>query len=76
MSAIFSACALFYVLCFVATTVALAADSVPSTSLRSERVALSVADSMTDDERILTTIAAPTVPASAAKPASKVAHAA
>jgi hypothetical protein len=76
MSAIFSACALFYVLSFVATIVALAADSIPSTSLRSERASFSLADSMTDDERILTTVAAPAVPVSASNRESKIAHAA
>jgi hypothetical protein len=59
MSAIFGALALFYALALVATTVALAADSRPSLGSRSQRAAYYPADAMTDDERVLTTHAAP-----------------
>jgi hypothetical protein len=79
MSAIFGALALFYALAFVATTLALAADSRPSPWSRSQRTAYYPADPMSDDERTLTTAVAPTTkPAAeaAAKHDSDVAHAA
>ena len=68
MSAIFGALSLFYALAFAATIVALAADDRPSLWPRSQRVVHYPPDSITDDERVLTTGAAP-----AAQPIAKAA---
>jgi hypothetical protein len=68
MSAIFGAFVLFYALAFVGLTLALAADSGSALWSRSQHteqlpaVAVNV-DSMSDDERILTTRVAATAPA-------------
>jgi hypothetical protein len=83
MSAIFGAIAVFYALAFMATMLALAADSRPALWPRGRRaatypafntVANSVAapansvDEMSDDERILTTPVAATAAARTAQP--------